>query len=143
MTEINFATILADIRAASDEQRAHKLKHAAAQEFARLNGWVTGGKIFTPESLVGKRPRVCHSMPGGVFDHTLHCRAGRGNAAIISEPYADCRDQAAALAASLGIELHIPPNPRASIWAPGHAFFLCFTAPGHAIQWLPEQMVRP
>jgi hypothetical protein len=143
MSEINFQTILADIRANRAEEKWRRLKQAAVYEFARINGWRTGPKICFPLEAIGKRNGALHSIHGPVFDHCTYYRGNGRNAAIVSEPYLpDCRDQAARLAAKLDIELHVPPNPQASIWSPGHAFFLVFTERGHEIKWLPEQLVE-
>jgi hypothetical protein len=145
---INFETILADIRtgiSTSDDAqrvRVRKLKTAAAYEFARINNWQITPKIFSPQSI-GKRGDTNHSMPEDIFDHCISFRGNGRNAAIVAEPYPpDRRQEAAAFASEHGIALHVPPNPQASIWFPGHAFFLVFTARGHTIQWLPEQMVQ-
>ena len=139
----NFDTIVADLRAASahGETEVRKLYRAAFQEFARINDWKISSP-FQPENL-GRRTRRSFHSNTAIFDHCAHFRSKRRCAAIVAQPYSDCRDEATALAARLDIELHIPPNPRASLWAPGQAFFFVFTERGHAIQWLPEQMVQP
>jgi hypothetical protein len=147
MSDINFTTILADIRTglgARDEEqrrRADKLKAVATNEFARLNGWQTGSTIYFPPENIGKRQSCYHNAERPLFDHCLYFRGNGRNAAIVSQPYApDCRKQAAALATQLRIELHTPPILRASIWSPGDAFFLVFTERGHEMRWLPEQV---
>ena len=75
-----------------------------------------------------------------IFDHASYYRVPGLCAAIVGEPYNDCRTKAAALAAKLGLALHIPANPKASIWYPDATFFLVFTTREHVMRWLPEQV---
>jgi hypothetical protein len=135
---INFATVLADINDADDDRDLYR---AAAHEFARINGWNVSAS-FHVEALVGRRfyhTRRCTPLPL-FFDHTIYFRRQRRCVAIATQPYVYPYGGAAtSLAASLNLSLHIPSNPRASIHAPGHAFFLVFTARGHVMRWLPEQ----
>lgn len=38
-----------------------------------------------------------------------------------------------------GFELHVPPDPLASIHYPGATLFVVVTLPGVVVRWLPEQ----
>jgi hypothetical protein len=123
-----------------DEGHELYQRDAAAKRFAALNGWSWSkyDRGFLLEKI-GRRGGLDTGLPQWIFDHALFFRANGVNAAIIGQPYQDYCDEARELAKNHGLALHIPPNPKASFHYPGHTFFLVFTRPDHAIEWLPEQ----
>ena len=158
------ATIIADILTAMHAHSAHaakarqcpgwtedrrlrreieRLSQGATQAFAALNGWWdAGSKTFGPEDI-GKRNSVYRGLQHPVFDHCLYFRADSKNAALVTQPYADCRHEAVELAEYHGVALHVATNPKAIFWYPSSTFFLVFTARAHVMRWLPEQIKAP
>jgi hypothetical protein len=125
-------------------QAVMEKKWLAIAAFAEINGWEPTEHDFAPEQI-GHRNSHWRSLDHQVFDHCLFFRTKEGakskNAAIITQPYnADAQGAAQHIAQELGLALHIPPNPQASIYWPGVTFFLAFTAPDIQIRWLPEML---
>jgi hypothetical protein len=125
-----------------------RLKRLVGHVFGELNGWHTGDDVrdFNIEDI-GKRSGSFARLDGDIFDHCIWYRANAKCAAIVAQPYksfnpynpadeADARN----LAARLGLALHVPPHPLASIWYPNVCVFWVFTTPEHQIVWLPEQI---
>ena len=126
-------------------RRETTLRHSAINEFAVLNGWkaVSSDKGFPPEKI-GHRNRGERWSPSPqIFDHVIYFRAAGKNAAIVTQPYNNCRREANALAKKLGLALHIPPNPKASFHYPGETFLFVFTLQNCVVKWLPEQVIAP
>lgn len=126
-------------------RRETTLRHSAINEFAALNGWkaVPSDKSFPPEKIGHRNRGERWSLSQQIFDHVIYFRAAGKNAAIVTQPYNNCRREANILAKKLGLALHIPPNPKASFHYPGHTFFFVFTLPNCTVNWLPEQMKAP
>jgi hypothetical protein len=117
----------------------------AAQAFAKINDWKAvsrGG--FSLRALAGRQHEPWSGQHAcGLFDHMLYFRKHRRPAALVTQPYSDAGlsviDEAQEIADWLGLALHIPPAPKASIHYPGGTVFLVFTSKDHVIKWLPEQ----
>jgi hypothetical protein len=142
-----------DQRGVYAQQRA--LMRAAAEAFARLNGWrFIYDKTFWYSTLArggvhdSRDPRGVfeHGLHHDLFDHALYFRERDRPyraAAIVGQPYKHVTPEAArAEAARLGLACHVPPNSLASWWVPGSTRFFCFTRPEiTSVRFLPEQMV--
>jgi hypothetical protein len=125
--------------------RELEMQEQAAAEFGKLNGWRKSSSAFG----LGRIPGCTMAYPHfgyrrDVFDHVLYFRKNRRPAALAVQPYTDaglsCIDQAQEIADQLGLALHIPPAPKASIHLPGGTVFLVFTNRDHVIKWLPEMI---
>lgn len=123
-------------------RRETTLRHSAINEFAALNGWkaVSSDKGFPPEKIGHRNRGERWSLSHQIFDHVIYFRAAGKNAAIVTQPYNNCRREANALAKKLGLALHIPPNPKASFHYPGETFLFIFTLPDCVVKWLPGQI---
>jgi hypothetical protein len=111
----------------------------AKQAFADINGWILQGSHCHPEML-GKRNRMPYhysSLPS-VYDHIIGYRRDGLNIAIVTQPYS-FDDKERIMLTRNGLELHIPPDPKASFHYPGRTFFIVVTKPGVTVNWLPEQ----
>jgi hypothetical protein len=107
----------------------------------------TAGSMPTPSRAArsgtvmasgGNLPFETHHL----FDHGLYFRCPNRPyrpVAIVGEPYDTSPGAASRGAARLGLELHIPHNLTASWHYPGWTRFFCFTRPGTAVRFLPEQ----
>jgi hypothetical protein len=115
------------------------VKKAAIEAFASINGWIAGDSYCHP-AMLGKRnrmPREYGSIPS-FYDHYFGCRKDGKNIAIVTQPY-QFSDAERSMAINRGLELHLPPDPMASIYYPGRTFFIVVTRPGVTVEWLPEQ----
>jgi hypothetical protein len=127
----------------------YHLQDSACERLAALNGWWTSPykvRPFTPADI-GKRSGEYHGDRWWCLDHVRYFRAGGRCAALLTEPYEQhdengltITEQAQVLAEQCGVACHVPPHPRASFWYPGYAIAIVFTAPGHLMRWLPEQI---
>jgi len=73
-------------------------------------------------------------------DHCSYFKCDERATALVSEPYqADIPRLRHALEQH-GLVVHVPPNPRASFWYPGHTLFLVITRSDTKIDWLPYQI---
>ncbi len=135
-------------------QKLRELQTAVAREFASLNGWQPTRREFSLETL---RDHKMHGgggyenwrpLPHEFFDHPEFFRDREKPyraAAIVAHNYPNREtsdEQAAAeqvFAAEHGLVAHHPPNPRTSWYYPGSTRLVCFTRPGIAVTWLPEQ----
>ena len=128
------------------QDREDELRQQAALDFAKLNGWKFSWAEFAPTMLARDSTRRGDYGDSGwrreLFDHPVYfCSPRRPYrpVAIVGQPYntgvAEARDKAR----QLGLELHVPPAPTASWWYPSATRFFCFTRPGTAVQFLPEQ----
>jgi hypothetical protein len=136
--------------------RQCELQRQAAQEFAALNGWRWTERQFLASTLVrggthDSNRWVHDELLDGwtshhMFDHPVFFREiarPYRTAAIVGQPYDTKPNEARAIAAKIGLELHVPPNLTASWWYPGYARFFCFTRPEvMCVQFLPEQMEK-
>jgi hypothetical protein len=131
-------------------QRLHdELRHHAADDFAKLNGWKHSQTDFAPGMLVRgstQRKRSEYGSEGcwlhELFDHPVYFRKTRSPyrpVAIIGQPYNTDIASAREIATQIGLTLHVPPNLTASWWFPGWARFFCCTRPGQVVQFLPDQ----
>ncbi|MGB6399244.1 MAG: hypothetical protein WBF73_26740 [Bradyrhizobium sp.] len=144
---------LREIREAIDRKpripyEAQDLREFAIKRLAHLNGWNAGPHIrcFRPEDI-GKRSGEFHNSHDVIWDHVVYFRAGGKCAAILTEPYDHVTMEDFALAEKLdglanacGVAWHIPPHRAASTWFPGYTISIVFTASGHVMRWLPEQL---
>jgi hypothetical protein len=128
--------------------RLWQMQYNAYDLFGALNGWRSGRNIrpFGPEDIGKRSASGSWVQTTYVFDHCAFFRRDGKCAAILAEPYEQHRngrtviEQAQALAAELGVACHVPPHPRCSIWNPGSTQSIVFTAVGHQMRWLPEQI---
>jgi hypothetical protein len=136
------------IRQSQVHDRQRELQRQAAQEFAALNGWRWSKRQFPIQTLAVGGTQDGLTYPRlfdlRLFDHPVFFREiarPYRAAAIVGQPYGTKPDEARAIAAKIGLELHMPPNPTASWWYPGYARFFCFTRPEVAcVRFLPEQI---
>jgi hypothetical protein len=137
------------IRAKQMAAREDELQRQAAKEFAALNGWRFTERGFSPETLArgGTHSALNWGYDLELFDHPVFFREiarPYRTAAIVGQPYGTEPDEARAIAAKIGLALHVPPNARASWWCPGWGQFFCFTRPEiSSVQFLPEQLEKP
>ena len=124
----------------------------AATAFAALNGWRLRSHGSLP-MLINARsrylyPRDHHEDDRDLrryFDHRLCFRQSAHPyvvTAIVSQPYQECIDtlaNVAAAAQAIGLTLHTPQNLLASFHYPGRCAFLVFTRPETTVRFLPEQ----
>lgn len=122
------------------------LQHLALHHLAELNGWTTGPKVRAFRLRdIGRRSGNWPDYHE-VLDHCCYFRGFGRCAAILAEPYehsvagVPMLDTARALAERFGLACHVAPVPKAGIWYPGYSLAICFTAPGHVMAWLPEQL---
>jgi hypothetical protein len=134
--------------------RENELRRQAQTEFAALNGWRPSRSRFGVKALLrggvhdgyyGTRlddPVLRLSLD--LFDHAIFFREivrPYRTAAIVGQPYDTKPDEARAIAAKIGLVLHVPPKVTASWWKPGATRFFCFTRREIAsVQFLPEQL---
>jgi hypothetical protein len=119
------------------------LQAAAAKQFASLNGWEVSARGFNPENIGSYSYQSHWIRENTIWDHCLYFRVmGRKKcAAIVAQPYDHFSvGSAESVARQYNIECHIPPHPTASIYYPGSCVFIVYTAVGHQIRWLPEQL---
>jgi hypothetical protein len=120
-------------------------KARAIQAFAALNGWKEDDRGACHPEGIGHRNRrhldtdtwwACDRL----FDHCLAFRANGKNAAVVTQPYHyDRPDEARRWAAERGLAIHVPPDPLASIYYPGSAYFIVIVTAGDRVSWLPDQ----
>jgi hypothetical protein len=132
-------------------ERYKAIQEEAANAFGRINGWRNSDRCCGPCDLGRPSRRWWYLHAGGWLDHPLYYKVPRQdgkrgwvNAAIVGQPYDGAMSCAAGHLAVLiraGYELHVPPEPFASIWNPGATFFLVLTLPGVVVNWLPEQRI--
>ena len=113
------------------------------REWGELNELKLSMAPFGPRKLAGagKPDDTSTLWPGR--DHESYFRRDRRRAAIVTEPYDSEGIRQAVLdyISPLGLVLHVPPEPRASLWYPGYTLFLVITKPDFGdIRWLPEQL---
>jgi hypothetical protein len=134
------------IQAKQMAARKNELRRQAAQEFAALNGWRLTERGFSPETLArgGTHSGLDWGYDLDLLDHPVFFREivrPYRTAAIVGQPYDTKSDEARAIAAKIGLALHVPPKATASWWYPGWARFFCFTRREIAsVQFLPEQL---
>jgi hypothetical protein len=138
--------------AAPYNSEIEKLHQEARAAFARLNGWVVVQSSSRWEHLIPRERRGQDKTPwgwghfvGGVSNHDFACREPESPnriTAVVCQPYNDHVAEAGAAAERLGLAIHVPPDPRASIHYPGRTQFIVFTRPGVTVRWLPEQTTR-
>jgi len=76
----------------------------------------------------------------GLFDHCVSFRANGRNAGVLAQPYNHVDlDACQRWAAGLGLAVHIPPDPLASVHYPGWTYFVVVIKAGGAVNWLPDQ----
>jgi hypothetical protein len=138
------------------DREINRAQAAAQKAFASLNGWIVGKSMADAEQLVPRDRRdptkferyyrrylmTWQRYVGGVSDHDFLCREPVRPyqvSAVVCQPYNDHLPEAHAAAERLGLALHVPADPTASIWNPGSTQFLVFTRPGVTVNWLPEQ----
>jgi hypothetical protein len=124
--------------------RERELLDQAAAAFGKLNGWRRSSG-FSLDRLAGLKESGNLEYPvRGIFDHSLFYKQRGSYAAVIGQPYPDkdfsCIDAAQEIADQLGLALHVPQIPTASIHLPGGTAFLLFTSRDHEIRWLPEML---
>ena len=122
---------------------------AAAHAFAHLNGWkLKAGAPFNLSHIgLSIHARLVpdygrHRQDRRLLDHPLWFTAARRCVAAVGQPYDwedDEIEECRAHLSGLGLALHIPPDPFASIHYPGNTLFLVVTQPGVDVRWLPEQ----
>lgn len=129
--------------------KIEKLQDKAKKAFAAVNGWSAAStanwarKLIPPDKRDGEWWWEWGYYVGQVIsDHNFVCKEMGTNrvTAVVCQPYHDCLEEAKVAAERLGLEVHTPPDPRASIWYPGHTRFYVFTRPGVTVRWLKEQV---
>jgi hypothetical protein len=118
------------------------LRHSAAVEFGRLNGWAVTRRAFSVQSIGRAHRGGFDGRMESWGDHRVWYSADRMCMAIVSQPYGKIelyRDDLDEDAAKYGLQWHLAPNPYASFHYPGQTLFIVMTAPGVKVKWLPEQ----
>jgi hypothetical protein len=115
----------------------------AAKAFAKVNDWKVSRSGFSLRALAGRQHEPWSGQHAcGLFDHMLYFKRHRRPGALVTQPYSgpglSIIDEAQETADWLGLALHVPPAPKASIHYPGGTVFLVFTNRDHVIKWLPE-----
>ena len=141
------STPISDIRKATESDRREKdrLRKAALEAFAKLNGWeVSKGFTFSQlarRSNSRRRDEYCLVTP--ITDHARFLRDGRIPVAIVGQPYAPwsnaVQEEIAELNKGGQLKVHAAPALYASFYFPGHAAFFVITRPETRVRWLPEQ----
>jgi hypothetical protein len=84
--------------------------------------------------------QLLHQWPAR--DHETYYHWKRHTVAIVTEPYLGSGlADLVKLVEILGLEMHTPPNPLASLWYPGSTAFCVITRRDWQVRWLPEQLV--
>jgi hypothetical protein len=125
--------------------KERELQQQAFAAFAKLNGWSPNpARWFGLNQIAGCAEGMTYHHRRDLFDHCLFARAHCRPAALIAQPYVDAGytilDEAREIADRLGLALHVPPAPKASIHYVGGCVFLVFTSREHSIRWLPEMV---
>lgn len=130
--------------------KIEKLQEAAKKAFAAANGWAVMSTANWARKLIPPNKRGDdewwwewgYYVGQVISDHNFVCKVigTMRVSAVICQPYHDCLEEAKAAAERLGLAVHTPPNPRASIWNPGWTRFYVFTRPGVEVHWLKEQV---
>jgi hypothetical protein len=132
-------------------EERERLRAEARRRFARLNGWREANRGFSLVVLRDHKVRDAAGFDYGLsgssahgFDHLSFYRDAHRPyraAAIVAHNYASDAmvDKARAFAAERGLVAHTPPDTSASWYLPGGVRFICYTRPGIAVVWLPEQ----
>jgi hypothetical protein len=129
-------------------RRAHELateqaKIVAAEAFAHLNDWrLTKTPRFNELQCLRRGSDELHSPDNLLLDHALWFSRMRRYVAVAGQPYASSIRSLDAYRTHLetcGYQLHVPPDPLASIHYPDLALFVVVTLPGQMVAWLPEQ----
>lgn len=134
------------------QQQLHRqisqAKAEAEEAFAALNGWKADGHSYFHPDAIGRRNRKPlyseHELglpdDSRLFDHCINFRADGRNAAVLAQPYGHVDlDACQRWAARLGLAVHLPPDPLASIHYPGWTYFVVITKAGVTVKWLPDQ----
>jgi hypothetical protein len=137
---------IAEVLKLGDGRAVLQLKRQAIMQFAELNGWTPSPHEFGLD-VVGRggRGNIWAKRPH--FDHPIWFKFGRINVAVVGQPYADLRQHChdgltwAQLARKHRLDVSFPPKAQASIYSPGHAFFVVLHERTHTVRWLPEQVV--
>jgi hypothetical protein len=138
--------------AAAYDREIDKRQQTAQKAFARQSGWIVTQSLIGAERLIPREKRGRGDtwwgwgrFVGAVSDHDFACREPKRPyriTAVVCQPYDDHVAAAEAVAERLGLAVHVPPDPRASIWYPGVTQFIVFTRPGVEVKWLEEQHTR-
>jgi hypothetical protein len=128
-------------------QEYEDLQDAAMKAFAEMNGWKRTKEGFRLEKIGHARGDDDYFyMHGGedfymLLDHCGGFQEDGKYVALLTQPYDHVtrKDWQRWEAKHPEFEVHVPPDPRASIYYPGFALFLVITARGQQVRWLPEQ----
>ena len=109
-------------------------------DWAALNG-LKQVREFPLSRLLDGAAKVTTPLGGATWpwrDHEAHFSRNGIPRAVVSQPYdnASRQSELVALVQQSGLRIHTPPNPHASLWAPGTANFVVFGD----VQWLPDQL---
>jgi hypothetical protein len=154
-------TYLAEIAAGIEERKPERpnLKINAIKSFAKLNDWYFSRKGFELEELARKhgwkpypnysayyryqlRMQWQRGIGTRIWDHSVYFRKGqRIPAAVALQPYhVTSIEIEKAKLNEAGLDIYIPPIPKASFHYPGETFMLLIAPIGININWLPEQV---
>ncbi len=130
----------------SKSRQIHEDHALLLEEFASLNR-VKPGAEFDLEALRRGSLRALswHTIDWPGCDHPSFLKRDKRAAMIVSEPYdLYMVEKTRAEAERLGLTLHMPPNPQASLYWPSWTYFVVLTRPDFGeVRWLPEQTKFP
>ena len=121
---------------------------AKLEEWGAANKLILADKEFDPHSLASPEanralPRYYPDGQWPAADHvTCFVNANGEPTALTTEPSPSPELlDLQTLARRLGLTIHVPPNPRASLLNPGWAAFLVIAPPNLGrVRWLQEQI---
>ena len=121
---------------------------AKLQEWGMANRLTLSDKAFDPHALADPEanralPRYYETGKWPAADHvTCFVNANGEPGAITCEPSPSSElFDLQTLSRRLGLTIHVPPNPRGSLLAPGWATFIAITRAGRGrVRWLQEQL---